>query len=499
MYSTIQELVNKSFEKNKNKLAIEVDSRTLIYDDVNRITDAIAINFFKSEKPFSRIALIFENQANYIFAIIAILKARCVFVPIDKKYPKKRINHILNNTGIDMVLFDFNQHEKNMNLKPPKNIKGYYCDYKDYLNSNNSYRINYNYNINDPIYLYFTSGTTSTPKAILGKNISLTHFIEWEIGLIQNNRCRVAQITSPSFDPYLRDVFVPLCLGGTICIPKNNNYLINIGSLVRWIEKKKISLIHCTPTLFNAFVSSPSFCFIESLEYVFLAGEKTSINTLSKWFELYSDNAQIINLYGPTETTLAKMFHVICKQDIEFGEIPLGKPINDTEILILKPDGTECEPNEKGEIAIVTPYVSHGYENNKQLNSTIFIMNKKGYLYKTGDIGVKNNKGLVFYRGRLDRQVKIAGIRIELDEVENIILKYIGITQCKVIIDDFKNHLIAYYSGQKVENIIELQEFVREHIFDIAVPKEFVYLDKVSVNINGKNILDMVYKENIDD
>ena len=361
----------------------------------------------------------------------------------------------------------------------------------DHYQRKNDFSLSHeNYAADDPIYLYFTSGTTAIPKAVLGKNVSLAHFINWENSFLKTkNTMRIGQITSPSFDPYLRDIFVPLCTGGTICIPKNRNYLINIGSLITWLNENRISLLHCTPTLFNAIVSSLSLHKkkIESLKYILLAGEKVNVKYLSEWLETYQNKVVLVNLYGPSETTLAKIYHVINNQDLINQEVPLGKAIKNTKIYILNENGEKCKNNVRGEICIVTPFASHGYENNIKLNQDKFEKyNKKCLLYKTGDLGIRRKNGAIMFCGRSDRQVKISGIRIELGEIEDIILKYMGISQCVTILSDKGDHLIAYYSGKEIDNLLHIKEFMRKFVFDIMIPKKFIYIEDFPVNVNGK-------------
>lgn len=488
---TIQTLVFNSIKRNPNNTAIEMGDIKLSYSDINKISNLVANDLLNSNKRPLRVALMFENRINYIVSILAVLKIRGIFAPIDIFYPQERINTILNEFNFDVILNDLDLcNPKYNNIKIPSDVSNLSCDYFNYYQQDDIL-INFEkYATDDPIYLYFTSGTTAMPKAVLGKNVSLAHFIDWEISFLkERDTIKVGQLTSPAFDPYLRDIFVPLCTGGTICIPKNRNYLINIGSLITWLIESQITLLHCTPTLFNAIVSSSSLHkrTIGSLRHILLAGEKVNIKYLSEWFELYQNKVVLVNLYGPSETTLAKIYHVISYQDILNQEIPLGKAISDTKIFILNENGEKCKDNEKGEICIITPFASHGYENNIELNKKKYIeYNNNCILYKTGDLGIKRKNGSIIFCGRLDRQVKISGIRIELGEIEDIILKYTGISNCVVVLSDNGDYLIAYYSGKQIDDLLHIKAFIKKFIFDNAVPKKFIYVAKFPVNANGK-------------
>ena len=351
---TIQSLFLNGIRRHQDNIAIEMEDVKLSYADIDKISNSIADNLLKLDKKFPRVALIFENKINYIVSILAVLKIRGIFAPVDIFYPQERINTILKEFTFDVILYDFDlsNNPKYNNIKFPPDSSKIYCDYLDHYQRKNDFNLNNeNYAADDPIYLYFTSGTTAIPKAILGKNVSLAHFINWEISFLKTkNIMKIGQLTSPSFDPYLRDIFVPLCTGGTICIPKNRNYLINIGSLITWLNESRITLLHCTPTLFNAIVSSLSLHknTIVSLKYILLAGEKVNIKYLSEWFEKYQNKVVLVNLYGPSETTLAKIFHVINNHDLINQEVPLGKAIKNTKIYILNENGEKCKNNVLG-------------------------------------------------------------------------------------------------------------------------------------------------------
>jgi fengycin family lipopeptide synthetase D len=350
------------------------------------------------------------------------------------------------------------------------------------------------YKPEDKINIYFTSGTTGQPKAVIGKNESLVHFITWEVREFNIDETkRVSQLTSQCHDPFLRDIFVPLCVGGTICVPDSRETILDSRKMIKWLEEARVNLVHCTPGLFKVFASdgfSPgSFA---HLEYVLLAGEKIVPRDLGHWYGVMGDRVQLVNVYGPTETTLAKLFYLIRPADIRRDSIPIGRPIPGAKVIILNKALKICGPGEVGEIYIRTPFRSHGYYNDPVLNAEKFIINPFSgdpgdIVYKTGDLGKWNREGQIEFVGREDRQVKIRGFRVELDEIEKRLRDYPGIDGAVVLYRSTGtgNYILcAYYRGEAA--LLELKAYLREELPDYMVPSFFIKMAVFPLNINGK-------------
>jgi non-ribosomal peptide synthetase component F len=183
-------------------------------------------------------------------------------------------------------------------------------------------------------YIFFTSGTTGIPKGVLGRHKGLSHFLTWQrdtFGVEPGDRC--AQLTGLSFDVMLRDIFLPLISGATLCLPTREDTL-RPESLMFWLERERISLLHMVPSLAQMWLiraqSGPQGF---SLRRAFFAGEPLSSEMVKQWREAFPQS-RIINLYGPTETTLAKCFYEV-PEDVEPGVQPVGHPIAQSEVLIL--------------------------------------------------------------------------------------------------------------------------------------------------------------------
>ncbi|MCU0287952.1 MAG: condensation domain-containing protein, partial [Acidobacteria bacterium] len=344
--------------------------------------------------------------------------------------------------------------------------------------------------------------TTGKPKAIMGRNSGLLHYISWEIRKFAiKNGFRIAQLAIPSFDPFLRDVFVSLCSGGVVCIPGNKDIVMDSVALRKWLEKVRVQLIHCVPVLFKLINSAPlTAANLKDLKFILLAGEKVVPSVLAHWYEIFGERIQLVNLLGPTETTQAKICYLIQMDDVKRVRIPVGKPMDGAAVILLDDQLNVCGILEKGEIFIRTPFRSCGYFGDDELNKMKFIQNPFSdiagdIIYRTGDMGMFLPDGKLDFVGREDRQVKIRGRRIELEEIENVLLRHPAVKEAAIKKIETPNNdelLCAYvvensqYAGDEKLFTGTLPKYLAERLPDYMVPANIVKIEKIPRNTNGK-------------
>jgi acyl carrier protein len=235
---------------------------------------------------------------------------------------------------------------------------------------------------------------------------------------------------------------------------------------------------------------------LPDLEYALIAGEPLYGNDVINWWRAAGNQVELVNLYGPSETTLAKLFYRIKDKKLAPSEIvPLGKPIPDTEVLIVKNDRL-CSVGETGEIYIKTPFMSNGYYNDPRLNEISFVQNplirgRKDIVYKTGDQGKFTPDGNVRFEGRLDGQIKLYGKRIEIGEIEVVLRQHPQVREAAVAArqDAFGNaRLIGYVVPEqgKKPAVESLRRFLVDKLPDYMVPSVFVTLNVLPLTHNGK-------------
>lgn len=482
MKKNIQDLVLESFEKFRDRTAIEQGTKKLTYRNIKDRVFKVC-SYLVSECEEEYIAVLCDNKINSICAMIGILLAGKVFILIEKRYPDKRKQQMLNAINCSLIITDI--------LCPLEEDKGYQYVSINELQAINNNIVLPNYSEQNPVYIFFTSGTTGDPKAVIGQGKGLLHFILWEIDTFQiRMESCFAQLTSVSHDPFLRDIFVPLISGGRICIPEDEFVIYESKYIVEFINQYKITHIHCTPSMFKVINAYTYTCDdFRELKYIFFAGEELRIHIFKKFYQIFKNRITFVNFYGLTEMTMAQMYHVVTTNDMIKELIPLGKPITNTIVRIMKNELEECEDGEIGEIYISSEYGTLGYTGLEYTNSRFVTMNKEIY-YKTGDMGYKTSNGQNFFCGRKDNQIKIRGNRIEISEIENALIEFTDITDAIVLPRlNSKNkdyYLCSYFISDKELEILDIKNSLSRLLPDFMIPQRFYRVSNFPINENGK-------------
>jgi amino acid adenylation domain-containing protein len=347
-------------------------------------------------------------------------------------------------------------------------------------------------------YICYTSGSTGRPKGVMGRLGPVSEFIRWEVGRLGIGAgWRVSQLTAPGFDPLFRDLFVPLCTGGTSCAPPMPVREMSADALVGWLLEERVNLLHCVPTVALALTTAsipPRQ--LPDLRHVLVAGEALHGSLLRQWHRRFGGNARFMNLYGPTETTMVKTFHAVTRSDLERSVVPIGRPVDRTEVVLLDETGGIRGSGEVGEILIRTPDIALGYYRNREATEAAFLRAQGAasgapVAYRTGDLGRELPDGSLEFVGRVDEQVKIHGVRIELQEVKAALERYPRIRQAEVICqdgEDGRKRLAAYVVLADPEPLLlsDLRVFLRATLRPESVPAAVVVLDAFPFTPNGK-------------
>jgi amino acid adenylation domain-containing protein len=344
----------------------------------------------------------------------------------------------------------------------------------------------------DPAYVFFTSGTTGIPKGVLGVHKGLSHFLAWQadtFGVGPEDRC--AQMANISFDVVLRDILMPLWTGATLCLPPAE---LSPEAVLAWLAQERITVVHAVPSLAQTWLAQgPSQTSLPSLRWVFSAGEPLTDALVLSWRRV-APHCTVINLYGPTETTMVKCFYRV-PDEPEPGIQPIGESLPESQALILTAAGVLGGVNEIGEIVLRTPFRTQGYINAPEAQERHFITNPftgdpRDVLYRTGDLGRYRPGGTLTVLSRLDQQVKIRGVRIEPEEVTAVLSRHPAVASCAIVASSVlrgETTLVAYVVAAETRiTAAELRVFLAERLPAALVPSTFVFLDALPVTANGK-------------
>jgi amino acid adenylation domain-containing protein len=468
----IQAHLYQRFQESGDCIAIEYGHTRLTYRELEiKAQNITRWLMTRNIKQGRFVGIYLDHKIEFISAIIGILNAGCVFVPLDPQLPEKRIEAMIASAGIQIIFTDtanfatlsrIREHHPDIQSLPV--IDPSFHDPQEPLSQGaQSPEPEGHYHIvkntgdiaDNNIYVYFTSGTEGVPNAVLGKNRSLVQFIRWEIDTFRVDKSfRVSQLSGIGFDAFLRNLFTPLLAGATLCIPSSPDLVKDGPALAEWLDTSAVNLVHCVPSVFYQVInwdrlSADRF---KRLKYVLLSGEQINPQQLKRWYDVLADRVQLVNCYGATETTVIKTFHLIQRSDSQRRRIPVGLPMRGAQAIVLDRYMNICHQGITGELYIRTPYVTQGYLNNPALTTERFINNPFGSdetdkIYKTGDLARESENREIEILGRTDRQIKIRGARIEPESIENILLKHDQI--CEATVTGFQdnygeNALCAY-------------------------------------------------------
>ncbi|WP_179415851.1 non-ribosomal peptide synthetase [Mucilaginibacter sp. E4BP6] len=496
---------------NPSAIAIKTDAKEITYEALDLLINLISNQLESKGISHGEIVGVYMNPGiSYIATILAINKSGAVFMPMEPSLPIKRLSLILNKVFPRVIITDkglFGELDRKLtseNIERYSNVMlvdvlNHQTTWFDAKEGRESYSSATPNDESNSCYLFYTSGSTGEPKAIEGTVDGLDHFIKWEIAEFNiTENTKIPLLAPLSFDVSLRDIFVPLYAGGTVLIP-DADLKYKVSEFINWISINNINHIHMVPSFFRLVTSELKLNnLLESTPWtvnnILLAGEPLFYSDVSAWRECEGSDTNLVNLYGPSETSLAKLFFRIGDSTGKDKEIvPLGRPIPGSHIMIIK-NGSECRSGEIGEIFIQTGYRSKGYYGDKELTDAKFVItNSSGefgdIVFKTGDLAKTTDDGLIQFVGRQDNMIKINGNRVELQELEGALSAYKPIEQAIVTVinnNQFEPELALYYVAEYEIDIAQLKQYLSEILPAYMFPSYFIKLQAIPLNFNGK-------------
>ncbi|MFE4972095.1 amino acid adenylation domain-containing protein [Kitasatospora sp. NPDC056651] len=454
-------------------------------------------------EPGQVVAVTGPRSPGFVVAMLAVLRSGAVFFPVDPALPAGRRAHLVDvGAPVFRVL-----------VEDAGRARPAVTDGSDSSDSLPQATVNAATGLSpsparevplppvdpdSPAYLFFTSGTTGTPRGVLGRHASLTHFLRWqsqEFGVTSQDRC--AQTTSSSFDVMLRDTLVALVGGGTTVLPGPED-LLGGKAVFSWLARERITVLHAAPTVLQSWLlDAPAGIVLRDLRLAFLAGEPLKAALVERLRAVLPDSAEVVNLYGPTETTMAKFAYRVPRDAALPQLLPVGSPLPQCQAVLMR-DGELCGVGELGEIHIRTPFRTFGYFGSPEANEAAFLPNPQradasDLLYRTGDLGRLRPDGLLEVRGRIDDQLKINGVRLHPAEIESVALAHPSVSACVVVAHrraSEEYHLVAYPVPRAGADAHRLPSQLRSHLAEqlppALVPAEFIVIEAIPTTANGK-------------
>lgn len=498
---TVTQLFEKQARNNPHRIAAIFEEDSITYRELDKKVNQLSNHLIKnSVEKGECIAIMAVPSIETIIGILAVLKVGCAYVPIDFNYPQVRKEYIVKNSGTKILLTDSNILEvcrdfeevnkqlQIINIGDPS----IYLENEKYLNVETSK--------NDIAYIIYTSGSTGKPKGVMVKHQGLINYILWAAkNYVRGEQINFPLYTSLSFDLTVTSIFTPLITGNSIIIYEENND----NSLIKSIfSDKRIGAVKLTPSHFKLIRNSKFEN--SSIKRVILGGENLSVELANNILSSLGEHVEIYNEYGPTEGTVGCMIHRFSKENDIGKDVPIGVPIDNTQIYVLDKYKKPVPEMVVGEIYISGYGVSKGYVSQENITKERFVDNPfrpGNVMYKTGDLGRINSGRIIDFIGRSDQQVKARGYRIELGEIENHLLDYEGINEA-VVIPAFKynnedkniEHLIAYLVSNKEICVSDIRKHLASKIPEYMIPSYYIQINAIPLTHNKKVDIDALPK-----
>lgn len=486
------DLFTLSVSKHAEQIAVIFEGSSLTYAELDKKSNQIAHYLIsKSIGKEDLVGICLDRSLNMICGILGILKAGAAYLPLDPEYPTDRIQFMLEDSGLKIILSDQKTIKSSEIIRSQAALQIILLDTDQNIQNFPETTPVTNIRSENLAYVIYTSGSTGRPKGVMNEHGGLINRLNWTQSFFNLHRDDVVlQKTTFCFDVSVWELLWPLIAGAKLVLAKPGGQKDSYY-LEELINKQQVTTIHFVPSMLEIFMLGIEEGACKSLRRVLCSGEELFPHQVSRFNENLGF-AELFNLYGPTEAAIDVSCWIVPK---DASKVFIGKPVSNTSIYILNEKQEPCAPKEEGELYIGGVQVARGYLNRPELNSIYFLKNpfatdKHDRLYRSGDLARWMADGTIEYLGRADNQVKIRGFRIEPGEIENTILEFTGINQCLVHVMDDSNSekkLIAYIIGSEGKYDKEkLQDYLKSKLPDYMVPAFFMDIPVLPLSSNGK-------------
>ena len=492
----IHQLFEEQVELTPDKVAVVFEDQQLTYRELNTRANQLAHHLQDlGVKPETLVGICVERSLDTIVSILAILKTGGAYVPIDISYPSERISFMLDDTKLSILLT-----QSNLLDILPKHQAYVVCLDRDQaiINQESKGNLDVNVTADNLAYVMYTSGSTGKPKGVQVIHRGVVRLVK-SANYVNLSSKEVLLLLAPiSFDASTLEIWGSLLNGARLIIfPADTPSLDDLGQIIR---QKQVTTMWLTASLFHLMVDEHLEA-LKPLRQLLAGGDVLSVPHVKKFLSEVED-CKLINGYGPTENTTFTCCYEITKDTCFENSIPIGRPINNTQVYILDSQQQPVSVGVPGELYAGGDGLARGYLNRNDLTNERFIVNpfvgansrlspRVECLYKTGDLVRYLPDGNIEFLGRIDNQVKIRGFRIELGEIEAAIAQYPNVKENVVILREDQpgeKRVVAYVVlNQKAESASrDLTHFCKQKVPDYLVPSAFVVLDALPLTHNGK-------------
>ena len=489
----VHELFVQQAKKTPDKTALVFEDKKFTYRELDEMSNSLA-HFLREKgvKAGDKVAVLLNRDENVIFSQFAVLRLGAVFIPVDSRYPKDRVEYILNESHAKLIV-------KNMaNEMQFKNS----CAIEDWTREKQENGINERIDSDKICYIIFTSGSTGKPKGCTLTHKGIVNFcvnnnILKACNALQEQNC--VSVNTISFDFFIAESLLPLLNGYTVILA-NERQSTTQEDFAELVKNQRVNIVQTTPTRHQIYFNeNKDMSYAGQLRVIVTSGEALPRDLLDKFLKYTS--AEVFNPLGPSECSVWVVggeLHTE-QQSKKSVDITIGTPIANTQIYITGSNNELLPIGVAGELCIAGDGVGKGYLNRPDLTAEKFVSNpfatKENHhgkvLYHTGDLARWRADGEIEYLGRIDTQVKIHGLRIELGEIESVMGSFEGIALTAAADkkdSSGRQFLVGYYTT--VGNIPVDEKALRRHLAEklpkYMIPNYFMKLEQMPMTASGK-------------
>ncbi|WP_208343836.1 non-ribosomal peptide synthetase, partial [Aetokthonos hydrillicola] len=484
------EVIHRIFEARAEStpkaVAAVFGNEEFTYQQLNEKANQLA-HYLKKQGVVSEefVGICLDRSIDFIVAILAILKAGGVYVPLDPSYPQERLGLMIEDTQIPILLTKQALVEKLPNCSLQRICLDQLWEDIEHESKHNPVIVIDPENL---AYVNYTSGSTGKPKGIGVCHRSVTNLVLGKNEIQLEAQDRVAHLSNVSFDAVTFEIWGAL-LNGACVVGVPTDVVLSPVDLATTIAEYKISVMWLTVSVFNQMVKEAPFA-LKSLRCLIFGGEIANPQRVRQLL-VEGSPQHLLNGYGPTETTTFATFYKVGEVSQDALSIPIGRPLSGVVCYILDSNLQPVPLGVAGELYIGGYGLARGYLNRADMTAATFIPNPFGSepgarLYRTGDLARYLPEGNIEILGRLDKQVKIRGFRVEPDEVEAILRQHPDVQEAAVVVREREGNekfLVAYFVGGKAE---DLRSYLRRQLPAHLLPAAFVSIEALPITPNGK-------------
>ncbi|RAS65117.1 non-ribosomal peptide synthase protein (TIGR01720 family)/amino acid adenylation domain-containing protein [Lentzea atacamensis] len=475
--TTLTALVEEQVARTPQAVAVEFHERSLTYAELNARANHLARRLQEAGVgPERTVGMHWERSLELVVGLLAVEKAGGAFVPLEPSWPAQRIAEVATSAKLAAVLSGPEHDEPVRGLGIP--VLHVDLDAEDPVN------LGVEIEPESLAYVIYTSGSTGTPKGAMIRHRAITHRLLWQRELLGFGPGDGGLFKAPlGFDISINEVFLPLTTGAKLVIAEPGGER-DIDYLLGIIERHDVTYTYLPSSILDLLIALPDFQRRgRSLRHVWCGGEVLTPELFAR-FRAVSD-AVMYHGYGPAEATIG-VSHVVYREPSAVrGAVSIGRPNGNTRLHVLDTNLRRVPVGVPGELYAGGVYLGRGYINDPRRTAAAFVADPFGppgsRLYRTGDLARWCPDGTLEFLGRADNQIKIRGMRVELEEIEAVLEQHEGVRRAVVLLRD--KRLVGYYIGSEVDGLVD---WLRTRLPDHMVPQRFVFLDEFPLMPSGK-------------